>query len=32
MPKWAMPEIDEPEDVGLCEVLMRAYVINEKGL
>jgi CMP-N,N'-diacetyllegionaminic acid synthase len=32
MPKWAMPEIDEPEDVLLCEVLMKAYVIDKKGL
>ncbi len=32
MPKWTMPEIDEPEDVWLCEVLMRAYVIDEKGV
>ena len=31
MPKWTMPEIDEPEDVRLCELLMRAYAINEKG-
>ena len=26
MPKWTMPEIDEPEDLELCEVLMSAYV------
>ena len=32
MPKWTMPEIDEPEDVGLCEVLMRAYIVNPKGV
>jgi CMP-N,N'-diacetyllegionaminic acid synthase len=32
MPKWTMPEIDEPEDVGLCEVLMRAYIVNAKGV
>ncbi len=25
MPKWTMPEIDDPEDVQLCEVLMAAY-------
>ena len=31
MPKWTMPEIDEPEDVRLCELIMRAYAINEKG-
>ncbi len=25
MPKWTMPEIDDPEDVKLCEVLLAAY-------
>ena len=25
MPKWTMPEIDDPEDVELCAVLMAAY-------
>ena len=25
MPKWTMPEIDDPEDVQLCEVLLAAY-------
>jgi len=29
MPKWTMPQIDEPEDLSLCEVLMNAYVVNE---
>lgn len=32
MPKWTWPEIDDPEDLLLCEVLMRAFVKNEKGL
>jgi CMP-N,N'-diacetyllegionaminic acid synthase len=27
MPKWTMPQIDEPEDLLLCEVLMGAYVV-----
>jgi CMP-N,N'-diacetyllegionaminic acid synthase len=25
MPRWTMPEIDEPEDIKLCEVLMDEY-------
>ena len=25
MPRWTMPEIDEPEDIKLCEVLMAEY-------
>jgi CMP-N,N'-diacetyllegionaminic acid synthase len=28
MPKWTMPEIDDPEDIKLCEVLMDAYADN----
>lgn len=27
MPRWTMPEIDEMEDVSLCETLMAAYVL-----
>lgn len=26
MPKWTLPEIDEPDDVRQCAVLMEAYV------
>lgn len=26
MPRWTMPEIDDPEDVRLCEVLMASFV------
>ena len=26
MPRWTMPEIDETDDVSLCETLMAAYV------
>jgi len=29
MPRWTMPQIDEPEDLSLCEVLMSAYVLNK---
>jgi N-acylneuraminate cytidylyltransferase len=25
MPKWTMPEIDDPEDLRLCEVIMASY-------
>jgi N-acylneuraminate cytidylyltransferase len=31
MPTWTMSEIDQPEDLLLCEALMRAFVTNEKG-
>lgn len=30
MPKWTMPQIDEPEDLLLCEVIMKAYVVEDK--
>ena len=30
MPKWTMPQIDEPEDLMLCEIIMAAYVIQDK--
>ena len=32
MPRWTMPEIDELEDLLLCEALMRAFVTKEKGV
>ena len=33
MPRWTMPEIDEPEDVSLCETLMAAYVpVDSSGI
>lgn len=31
MPRWTMPEIDETEDLSLCETLMAAYVLVDSS-
>ena len=31
MPKWALPEIDDPVDLKICEVLMQEFVLGSES-